>query len=392
MSTTRTPGADDADVGSGPSAVPAAGTTASIEIGSISAPQGPRSLRPAEAPASTQWLAEQSPVLVAAVVAAPALVLPLGWLVLALSLSFVILCVIEGRRGHAGRLATADLLVVPSRGFGRAARRVLIAATKVGRVLKQTIGAIAVALAVPAALATVPWLLTRGADGALASCRMAIISHSPRLLAFILAYRLARGGGDVRKARDAGITGRLKRWPDPVVTGICATAIAVVVWIGLVPPVHGWAPFESGESAVDALPFDLTETITEAQASYAESGAQAAIDCLHREGVGLWGFLPAGQDADGSWTIVVGVGDSAPADVAAGAAALHNQLPPYIATLELAVSPDGPWHIDRHGLGTDVPLSPAALVERTAAPPSILAAPLTDRQQSVAFGCSATRV
>ncbi|MBI5105285.1 MAG: hypothetical protein HZB46_09945 [Solirubrobacterales bacterium] len=324
-------------------------TTTKLTVGPVAAPAAPRQRDASRRSRSAQWLEQHAATTAAVVLAAPALVLPFGWLVVCLLLALA-LGTLRRAVEHEGARGPADVVVAPMRTVGSA-----LHPGSLLRAVLAVAGAAIAAIVVSAALGALAWLPSEGTTGAPAAMRMAAIEHGPGLMSALLCFLLLRGG--LGHGRSDGVAAARARALTEEGLTACVVAGAVVV-LGCVALSSGsWWPAGSTAGAVGLLPGALEHEVEQAQASLVEEEAKAVADCVRDDGGPTgWRVGSAKQLSDGSYQISVRTSTQTfRRDVAVLGLALHNQLAPWASTVRI-VTPDMTVAIDRTRLPAGSPL------------------------------------
>jgi hypothetical protein len=295
----------------------------------------PRRVRDRSPSRSSRMLVRRAPLLLAFALAAGALAWPFAWLV-----GVVVLVVVAGGVADAGLGGSvrgpADLLVVPASIVGaalRRARRTLGDGATLLTRLALLVVAVAVAIALPAAVAALSWLAEHGTDGWLAAARLGGFAWAPRVLSFLISVYLLR-----RMLTTVGnepVRGAAAALPEIGLTVVVTFAAAWGLFC-LVHPAPVWWPSTSFRAAVHGLPTALRDTIDDQRKAVVGAEARAVVRCLTRRGLGGWRVPRAHLREDGG--LVVGVRARSlvhphSASLAALLIALDNQLAPYGVTI-----------------------------------------------------------
>lgn len=373
------------------SSLPAtSGTT--VSIGAVRKPATPRpKMAPPRSP-SGERLDEHALSVVAAALAAPALFLPVGWLIVcsavALGAAAIGPTIQERKRG------SADLLVVPV----LVLRRLLTLALSflhpmsLLSFLISSAMTVAVAVLVPAGLAALRWVVLEGGEGVMAAARQNAWTHAPRLLSALICFGLVRGQEN-RYLRSAAVQRRSQRLGESTLTGIALAVIGWVVIAALALPMGGFVPFASGESLVNALPGPLEDQVIEFRLNLARSQADAVLDCLYDETgyIGLW-IDDVSLAEDGTTTVAARytpeygrpISHDDPVIVLAS---LHNQLAPWVSSVTFRTTED--LVLDRRQVAMRRPVVDADSIEKGVTSGSLPAAE-GSHWRDVVLACSAS--
>jgi hypothetical protein len=356
-----------------------AGDQPSVTIGPILAPAPPRARTRGERGGSAQELEQRTVRLAAMAVAAPALALPLPWLLVCVVLRFV--AGTRRRMREDGDLASAPAaalttLTASARAAGAALLPPRIIATALWIAAAVVAGA-----AVGGALPGLAWLLGHGGTGALAAFRDGAYGHVAGVVAFLAAWRLMRGGR--RTAEDpvpAGLLAdRLGRASDGAVAAAAVGFSIVIAACAFVLVPRPYWPASSFADAASVLPGAAQDAVLNAQSSAVDAEASAVVSCFTAQDRDVgWLALPATRRADGSLAVSIRRDGSAPrpsaSEIGALLLALHNQLPGSVS--RIAIRRGRHTHsiaVDRTLLSTSGPTAGTGPIARAAGvAPSVL--------------------
>ena len=242
----------------------------------------------------------------------------------------------------------------------------------------------AVAVAVPALVCGGLWLLRHGSAGTAVAARVGAWAYSPRFAVVLACYVLIAGTGAARERRVA-LVGRLTAQSDASVVGIAAVgAAAIAVLVAVVVPRSGSGSNEWAPAWIDGRLDRLRTVVIEAEVA-------AAAGCLARAQQLPW---QAVHDR-GSDRVGLVLQDALPAqgDVTTALVALHNQLAPWVRTIEIGGPGQVVLAIDRSRLPSAEPLDdPQALVEAASAGTGLVAQDAAGYDRELALDCSLSPV
>lgn len=282
--------------------------------------------------------------------------------------------------------------------FRRAARHVLSWLRPRSLLVGAAVGARAALLAVvvPALVCAGWWIIMEGIDGAFVAARIGVWTHGWRVAAAAVCFVLVVGGGDTRARRVVHlrrVTGQLSTTALLVLAG--GVVLAGVAIIAAAPrAAGGWAAADDG---LGWAPSRLQDNIDRLRDDLVSAEVHAASGCLSDHQNLTWRATyttgnPLIDDdvvrlsADGSEVPAA----PSPGHVATAAAALHNQVAPWVESIEIAVDGDTVVALDRTALPGGRPLvDPERLVEAADAGDAHLTDGIDGFDRAVALSCSA---
>jgi hypothetical protein len=325
------------------------------------------------------WL----PDLAAAAVASGALVAPWLWLLAVTGLTLAVAVMVAGAAG----IGVARLPL-------HALRRSLALLHPRSLLWAPVITARTVILAVllPAAVASAAWVLDEGAVGLAAAARAGVWTHALRVAAALVCFMLVRGVGPGRARRAEAVRRRLSEATDGTLGALALVCVVVtVVVVGLVPRVD--RERLSGADGLAWLAPALRSPADRVRDRVVTTELDAVATCLTRRQATGWNRdytsgNPPG-DADVA-ELVVARGEPDPADVVTAVTAAHNQLAPWVETIEVTWNGSTVVQVDRSRLPHGHPVTDATRVVRAAtAGRSMLEDGAPDLDRSTVLHCSA---
>ncbi len=298
--------------------------------------------------------------LLAAALAAGAIVSPWAWLGVVATGALVA----TAARSLADRGAGLGALV------GRAVRRIAawLRPRSVVRCILAIVQAGLVAIVLPGLVCAVWWVIDQGMDGAFVAGRLGVWAHSLRVASATLCFLLVAGVGDAhhrradRMARMAGQAG-----PALVAALALITVVSAAGIVALVPRADA-GPL-AADDGLGWAPARLRDNLDRLRDDVVTAELHAADGCLSdRHGL-TWrasytaGNLPGAADTA---TIRAEGGAPSPGQMATAAAALHNQLAPWVERIELWRDDVRLVVLDRAALPSGRPLVDAAALGRGA--------------------------
>ncbi|MDX6719617.1 MAG: Biotin-requiring enzyme [Solirubrobacteraceae bacterium] len=269
-------------------------------------PGEPRTARKARARSvSSQTLIQRAPLGAAIAISATALAWPVAVLVVS-ALAGIIIAALRDTQLRGGVTGSADVVVAPLR-LLRSIARVSAKALTISRLvpgLARLAYWLALALALPAALACLAWLATESADGLVAAMRMAACGYALQILAVLVSFWILRRALDFEGIASP-LRSLLERLPEAALSG---TVVAGLVWIvacAVVIPSRSWAPASSFQGVVQTLPAGLRDSVNDLRVSIVAAEARSVVSCLSRHDRRGWRDPRAFVADDG--TLLVGV-------------------------------------------------------------------------------------
>ena len=325
------------------------------------------------------WL----PDLAAAAVASGALVVPWLWLLVVTGLTLAVAVMVAGAAGiGVGRLPVHGL------------RRLLALLHPRSLLWAPVITARTVILAIllPASAASAAWVLDEGSLGLAAAARAGAWTHALRVAAALVCFMLVRGVGPGRARRADAVRKRLSEATDGTLGALALLCVAVTVVVaGVVPRVD--RERLSGADGLAWLPPALRSPADRLRDRVVTTELDAVATCLTRRQPTGWNRDYTSGNAPGDVDVgelVVARGEPVPADVVTAVTAAHNQLAPWVETIEVTWDGSTVAQVDRSRLPHGHPVTDATRVVRAAtAGRSLLEQGAPDLDRSTVLHCSA---
>lgn len=323
----------------------------------------------------------------AAAVASVAFVSPVPWLAV-VAVAAGTGAVLRSMADHGPR---------PGGVAGRAVRRVRSAfrlRTLAGVVVILVHGALTAVL-VPAALAMAWWAVRHGAVGVLAAGRSGVWAQAPRAAVALVCYALVAGLGPVRERRIAQVRQLTGHISGSTVAAVAVGAVSIAVVVTTAVPRADGGPLASDDGLGWAPPA-ARHRIDRLRDVVVEAELDAAAGCLNGPHGLRWDASytannPTGDEDVARLTIVAGL--PAAGDLTTVAAALHNQLAPWVETIELAGPARPLLVVDRTELPSSSPLAdPQALAEAATKGRALVEDGVAGFDRGLALDCSASPV
>lgn len=322
--------------------------------------------------------------------AAPALAIPIPWLFVALAL----------RLASGALRRTSDATSTTKTPINEALSATLESAkrkasARVIPALFNGVITLVVAVAIVVLLSGVPWLMSRGTDGALVAARLGAYDHLLPLFAALLCLRIVRGRGGKGGVVETALDHQAGAGPDSGLSLVSAAGCVVIVLFVFAVPSAPWAPWGSFESAAGALPPATRDAIFAVREDVVSSEVRAVLRCLASKGRDLQ-WVPEVFEGTKPGTVTVTIrrdagasGESRRSDVTALALALDNQLPAGVTRVSIQrVARFSPLLIDRTKLRRDGPgRSTAALAAAAGVGHEVL--PRSQEAVSLGLRCGA---
>lgn len=246
---------------------------------------------------------------------------------------------------------------------------------------------------VPAVVCAGWWLVEEGRTGTLVAARTGVWAHGPRTAAAIVCFMLLAGVGEAHQRRGAqvrALVGRLGTGPTVAASLVLVTGAALVVTVapradaGRLGAADGlaWVPGPV-RADVDRLRDDLVAAELRAVAGCLSDGQGVTWRATYTVG------NPLAEDDVARLTATEGT--PAPAELTTAAAALHNQLAPWVEAIELDDADTSLVAIDRSALPSGRPLVDGATVAAAAVEGDRrLDRGVADFSRAVALSCAAS--
>jgi hypothetical protein len=376
----RQPASDDAPAG-GAAAAPRTGAPVGTAGGTSSTSTGPGFDPPA------RRIDRHQLDLWAAAVASVAFVSPITWLAV-VAVVAATGAVLRSMADHGPR--PAGVVHRALRGVRGALRPRTLAAV----VVIVVHGALTAVL-VPAALAMAWWGVRHGAVGVLAAGRSGVLAQAPRAAVALACYALIAGLGPVRERRIAQLRQLTGRVSGSTVATMAVASVVFAVAVTTVVPRADAGPL-AGDDGLGWAPPSVRGRIDRLRDVVVEAELHAAAGCLNG---------PHGLRWDASYTrrnpigdedvarLTFGAGLPTPGDLATVAAALHNQLAPWVETIELGAPSRPLLVVDRTELRSSSPLAdPEALADAATKGRALVEDGIEEFDRSLALDCSVSPV
>lgn len=369
---------------------PAADESTRLTIGGFTPPSVPQNSVAAPTAESSKRLERLAQGTVRALIAAPAVLFPLLWIVVCL-LVRVVAGTRRRMRGEAPEPLLSALVSGMAAHLGRHRRAGFVASLIGGLLIGVALAGIAVAVA--AALPSAWWLATNGSDGLLTALRLGVLGWAVPLFSALLCWRLLSVGVPAADERPpfSGLEDGLK-------IAVSAAATVGIILILTLGPTRPWAPASSFYGLTSVLPAATRDALRDAEIDLVRDEAEAVLRCLADNGNDIgWQIDVVARQDDGAVLLQVGRGSLSSAgttrrDNSVVALALHNQLPSAVATLVLLRHQSfEPLIIDRTDIGLRAPETNVKKLAR-AADVEDPVLPTSDRVISEALRCSTAHV
>jgi hypothetical protein len=284
------------------------------------------------------WL----PDLAATAVAVGALVLPWTWIAVTVVGTAVAAVVVSLRSG-------ARPAEVPRRAFWRGAA--LLHPRSLVWVPVLVARTVLVAIALPAVVAAAAWAVDEGSLGAPAAARAGAWDAGFRVAAVLVCLVVVGGVGPGRVARADALHDRTRTWTDGAVTAVTGACLAVVTLVVVFAP-RPTDPLFGGADGLAWLPGRLRDRGEEVRTDIVNAELESLASCLSRQDV----VVRAVSYADDVARITL-VGEPSGVAVATTLAASHNQLAPWVQSVEVAAEDQVVARLSREGLSRRRPLT-----------------------------------
>lgn len=364
----------------------AAGTPGPVVNPDPDRPAAEPDARPADGRPRTRWarrVEAMLPDLLAGAVATGALVAPWLW-----STLVALLCLAVGVL--AARSAGVGVARLPLHGLRRLGSLMHPRSLLWAPVL--TARTVLLAVALPGAIAAGAWVLEEGALGAPAAARAGVWTHGLRVAAALVCFMLVRGVGPGRARRAVAVRRHTSRLGDrPLLASAlaCVAVAAVVVAVG--PRVDG--DRLSGADGLGWLPPTLRPTADRLRDRVVTTELDAVATCLTRRQPTVWNrSYTTGNPLDDPDVarMIVAPGALDPGDVSTAVAAAHNQLAPWVETINVDQAGATLVRVDRDHLPRDHPLTDASrLVAAASTGKTLLTDGASDVDRRTLLHCSA---
>jgi hypothetical protein len=250
------------------------------------------------------------------------------------------------------------------------------------------------AVIIPAVTCAIWWIVQHGTPGALAAARSGAWAHGARTGAAIVCFMLVTGVGDARQRR----ADQVRRMASSLSTGaVGAVAVAALVAATLVVTALPRADaVRLGPGGLGWIPARLRDNIDRERDEIVSAELHSTTGCLSDAQDVTWQASYSARnpiDAPDVARLSVDDGVPTPGDLITAAAAAHNQLAPWIATIEIRVGDGPPVVVDRTRLSTGRPLvDPSALVAAAEPGAPVMAAGSRAFDEGTALACATAPV
>jgi hypothetical protein len=208
-----------------------------------------------------------------------------------------------------------------------------------------------VAVVAPALVCAGWWIITEGLDGAFVAARIGVWTHGLRVVAAVACFVLIVGVGEARTRRIARVRRVAGQLGVTAVTAIAAVVVVAALAVIAVGPRAGGG-WSSADDGLGWVPARFQDNVDRLRDDVVSAEVHAASGCLSDHQGVTWRAtyttgnplladdvvrLTAEEDADAP----------SPAHLATAAAALHNQVAPWVEAIELEVDGDTVVVLDR---------------------------------------------
>ncbi|HLM65626.1 MAG TPA: hypothetical protein VK306_15115 [Acidimicrobiales bacterium] len=249
-----------------------------------------------------------------------------------------------------------------------------------------------VAVIVPAAVAAAAWVAAEGTGGAAAAVRVGVWTHAFRVGAVLLCLLLIGGLGAARVRRAAEVRRRVQRLSDTVLALVAGACVLLIFVVALVLPRLGGGPF-TGADGLAWVPPAGRATVDRLRDAIVATELDAVSSCLSRRQATGWtnGHTPGNPlDEPDVARLDVARNLPDPGETLAAVTAAHNQLAPWVETIEVTWAGTVLVRTDRSALPADHVVSdPAAIVAASTEGRAWLAEGEASFNRPVALRCSA---
>lgn len=251
------------------------------------------------------------------------------------------------------------------------------------------------AVVLPGLVCAAWWIVDEGTDGAFVAGRLGVWAHGPRTAAAIVCFTLVAGVGEAHQRRAALIRRAASHVGRPVVVALAATTILVAALVIAVVP-RADAGRLAGADGLAWAPARLQDNIDRVRDDLVAAELHAASGCLSDRQALAWRTSYTAANPNGAPDVAhlsVDGGVPAAADLATAAAAVHNQLAPWVEAVEVTVDGTAVVVLDRGALSSGRPLVDAgALVGAASTGSGTLADGTRGFDRVVALACSAAPI
>ncbi len=252
------------------------------------------------------------------------------------------------------------------------------------------------AVVVPALVCAGWWIISDGIDGAFVAARIGVWTHGGRVAAAAVCFALVVGGGETRARRVVHVrrvTGQLGTTAVMVLAAaIVVAAVAVVVTAPRAG--GGWSAADDG---LGWAPARLRDNIDRLRDDLVSAEVHAASGCLSDHQDVTWrATYTTGNPLRDDDVVRLSTARSeeteapSPGQLATAAAAIHNQVAPWVESIEIEVDGDTVVAVDRAALPDGRPVvDPGDLVAAANAGDDRLSEGTEGFDRAVALSCSA---
>jgi hypothetical protein len=217
---------------------------------------------------------------------------------------------------------------------------------------------------VPAVVCAVWWVVEEGRTGTLVAARTGVWAHAPRTAAAIVCFMLVAGVGEAHQRRGA----QVRIMTDRIGTGAAlATSLALVTSAAIVVTVvpRADAGRLGGADGLAWVPVAVRADVDRLRDDLVAAELRAVAGCLSdAQGVTWRATYTVGNPLtdDDVARLTATEGSPEPGELTTAAAAMHNQLAPWVEVIELDDADTTLVTIDRSALPSGRPLVDGATV------------------------------
>lgn len=351
-------------------------TSADRHVGAVNVGQ----IRGAAAPPTAQnkrtdsgsWVEDHFLDLVALAAALIAFALGPIWLVLILAIAAAVAGIRLARAD--GRITGADVIAVPMQALGS-----LVRLLGPGRLIRGVLWlalAVVIAVALPAALAGVPWVLSRGSEGLPAAARLGVLAHYGEALCALGCFAVVRGLGPGVATRRAAATSFTKRMTEGGVTLLVGILLVVGAFAALSGRRTG--DFPAGATRLSFVPTPFRSSVDKGRDAVVQHEIDELSTCLSRQISTSWEAIHSDKnplaDEDVALLILPTDEQLSAGQLQMALMAAQNQLAEWVDVIDIGTGGGAPpvARLDRSLLRHDVVITD---------PTVLLSAVVTGREQ-----------
>lgn len=218
------------------------------------------------------------------------------------------------------------------------------------------------AMVLPAAVAVLRWIDTQGTVGVVAAARQGVWVDGFRVAAALVCAMLLTSVGDGRHRRAAAV----RRWARPATDGtllLLAVSCCAMAGMAVLAVPHPADPIASRSDGLGLVPPGARAYVDRVRDDIVSNELDALASCLSSRTDTIWQTAYSSENAIGDRDVArfvaAGPAQGQLLDLATVVMAAHNQLAPWVETIEVEWAGGGLIRTDRETLSRRQPLTDA---------------------------------